>query len=164
MKRKLILILLATMFLNIHAITTYAVVNDDPASGLPFKRKLKWADALFGQGSVYTAQEYYFQLLNEKPDNAYITFQLAECMMLMNNYNAAAEFYGRTFRLNERKYANAPFKEGMMLKQNGDYVTALEKFTFYRDHYRGKNNKMKTYVQKEIDECVEVLRSRGKIK
>ena len=148
-----------TVFLGLGTVNVQAGPKDDPASKLPFKKKMKWADGLFKIGSFYTAEEYYYQLKKEQPRNPYVTYMLAECYMETRDYPPAAEHYAEAFSLAPEKYPEAPYKEGKMRKQNGEYEKAIERFEYYIKNYRGKNKKMKLYAQREIDGCKKAINS-----
>ncbi|KXK44302.1 MAG: hypothetical protein UZ11_BCD004000128 [Bacteroidetes bacterium OLB11] len=67
MRRKLLILSLITALFAASSVNVFAAPKDDPASKLPFKKKLKWADALYKQASFYTAVDYYMQLKKEQP-------------------------------------------------------------------------------------------------
>ncbi len=131
----------------------FAGGKEDPAAKLPFRKKLAWANSLFKSGSFYSAEEYYAQLNKEQPRNPYVTYMLAECLLLQRDYPPAAGFYAETYALAPDLYPDCPYKEGQMRKQNGDYEKAIECFKTYIKNYHGKNKKMKLYAQREIDGC-----------
>lgn len=159
MRRKLLLLSMITVFLGLGAVNVQAGPKEDPAAKLPFKKKMKWADGLFKIGSFYTAEEYYYQLKKEQPRNPYVTYMLAECFAETRDYPPAAEHFAEAFSLAPEKYPEAPYKEGKMRKQNGEYEKAIERFEFYIKNYRGKNKKMKLYAQREIDGCKKAINS-----
>ena len=159
MRRKLLILSLITALICIGTVNVKAAPKDDPAAKLPFKKKLKWADGLFKIGSFYTAQEYYYQLKKEQPRNPYVTYMLAETAWLMRDYPPAAEYYAEVFALAPELYKEAPYKEGLMRKQNGEYQKAIERFAYYRDNYRGKNKKMKVYADRQIKGCMMAIKS-----
>jgi OmpA-OmpF porin, OOP family len=133
--------------------------KDDPASKLPFTKKIKWADELYRVGSFTTAKEYYIQLKKEQPRNPYLAWMIAECATLERDYPVASDFYSEAFALASDIYKEAPFKEGMMRKMNGDYDKAIERFQFYKDSYKGKDKKRKLDAQAQIDGCKMALAS-----
>lgn len=160
MRRKLLILSLITALFCVASVSNVqAAPKDDPAAKLPFKKKLKWADALYKQASFYTAVDYYYQLKKEQPRNPYVTYQLAECHWMMRDYPPAAEYYAEAFALAPELYREAPYKEGIMRKQNGDYVKAIERFTYYKNNYKGKNKKMKIYAQRHIDGALMAIKS-----
>ncbi len=154
MRRKFWLFSLVGAFFILGSLNSFAGGKEDPASKLPFKKKLAWANGLFREGSWYTAEEYYTQLKKEQPRNPYVTYMLAECLAKTRDYPPAAEMYAEAFDLAPELYPELPYKEGIMRKQNADYDKAIECFKFYIKNYRGKNKKMKVYAQREIDGCV----------
>lgn len=159
MRRTLLILSLITALFTLSNVSITAAPKDDPAAKLPFKKKLKWADALYKQASFYTAIDYYMQLKKEQPRNPYVTYMIAECMWMMRDYPPAAEYFAEAFALAPELYKEAPYKEALMRKQNGDYEKAIERFAYYRDNYKGKNKRMKLYAQKEIDGCRMAIKS-----
>ncbi|MBK9481353.1 MAG: OmpA family protein [Bacteroidetes bacterium] len=159
MRRKLLILSLITALFCIGSVNVQAAPKDDPAAKLPFKKKLKWADALYKQASFYTAVDYYYQLKKEQPRNPYVTYMLAECSWMMRDYPPAAEYYAEAFALAPELYKEAPYKEGLMRKQNGEYEKAIERFTYYKVNYKGKNKKMKVYAQRHIEGCQMAIKS-----
>ncbi len=115
--------------------------QNDVASKLPFKKKLTWAEGLYKANSFYTAERYYFQLLKEQPRNPFINYRLAECLRYNRDYILAAKYFGEAYALSSSIYPKAVYEEGLMLKQSGDYEQALERLTFFRKTYMGKDRR-----------------------
>lgn len=161
MRRKLLLLSLITALFSLTTFEVLAGGKDDPAAKLPFAKKLKWANSLFKQGSFYTAEEYYAQLKKEQPRNPFVTYMLAECAWKTRDYPPAAHYYGEAYSLAPEVYPEAPYKEGLMRKMNGEYEEAIDRLSFYLKNYKGKNKKVKIYVQREIDGCKMAIASLG---
>jgi OmpA-OmpF porin, OOP family len=142
-----------TVLMSILTVSVQAGPGEDPASKLPFSKKIRLADNLYQVGSFSTAREYYLQLKKEQPRNPYLAWMIAECAALERDYPPAADFYAEAFSLAPDLYKEAPFKEGTMRKMNGDYVKAIERFTYYKNTYKGKDRKRKLDAQREIDGC-----------
>lgn len=159
MIRKFWLFSVIGAFITLGTLNVFAGGKDDPASKLPFKKKLAWANGLYRAGSFYSAEEYYTQLKKEQPRNPYVTYMLAECLYNLRDYPPAAENYAETYSLAPDLYNDCTYKEGIMRKQNGDYERAIEAFKIYIKNYRGKNKKMKVYAQREIDGCLMAINS-----
>ncbi len=159
MRRKLLILSLITALLSIGSVNLFAGAKDDPAAKLPFKKKMKWADGLYRQGSFYTAEEYYFQLKKEQPRNPYIAYMLAECLWNTRDYPPAAEFYAETYTLAPELYPECPYKEAVMRKMNGEYQKAIERFQFYIKNYKGKNKKVKLIAARQITGCEMAMKS-----
>lgn len=159
MRRKLLLLALIFLGVGLGTFELSAGPKDDPAAKLPFNKKMKWANGLFKAGSFYTAEEYYFQLKKEQPRNPYVTYMIAECMWMTRDYPPAAEYYAEAFDLAPEIYPEAPYKEALMRKQNGDYEKAIERFQYYIKNYKGKNKKVKLYAQRHIEGCQMALNS-----
>jgi outer membrane protein OmpA-like peptidoglycan-associated protein len=161
MKSKFLLLFSITLLLGASSINTFAGKKDDPAAKLPFKRKMKWADNLYKQGSFYTAEEYYAQLQKEQPRNPYVSYQLAECSWFNRDYVKAAHYYGEAYSLAPELYPEAPYKEGMMLKMCSKYEEAIERFQFFIKNYKGRSKKMKLYAQRYIDGALMAINSKN---
>ncbi len=151
MRSKFLLLLSITLFIGAISYNTFAGKKDDPAAKLPYKRKMKWADNLFKEGSFYTAEEYYAQLLKEQPRNPYVTYQLAECCWFNRDYVKGANYYGEAYALAPELYPQAPFREGIMLKMCGKYEEAISRFEYYIKNYHGRDKKMKLRAQRHIE-------------
>ncbi|MBL7765539.1 MAG: OmpA family protein [Chitinophagaceae bacterium] len=159
MRRKLLLLSLITVLFSLGSVNVQAGPKDDPAAKLPFNKKKKWADGLYKIGSFYTAEEYYFQLKKEQPRNPYVTYMIAECMWMMRDYPPAAAYYNEAFALAPELYPEAPYKEGVMRKMNGDYETAIKLFEYYIKNYKGKNKKRKLVAARQIEGCKMAINS-----
>jgi len=145
MKRKFLILSLITVLINFGTVSVKAGNKEDPAINLPFAKKMKLANGLYKVGSFYSAEQYYAQLKKEQPRNPYITYMIAECFRMTRDYPSAADFYLEAYSLAPEMYPEAPFKEGQMRKQNGDYVRAIERFEFFRNNYKGKNKKNENF-------------------
>ena len=101
---------------------------NDPVAQLGYEKKLRWADGLFRSGSYYNAYDYYLQLLQEQPRNPYLNYQAAECAWFMRDYVPAARLYGFVYSLSSALFPEAIYKEAQMLKMQGEYKLAIERF------------------------------------
>ena len=99
---------------------------NDPVGKLSDSRKLRWADDLVRQGSYFNAIDYYLQLKQDDERNPYLTYQLAYCYRATRDYVPAAHFYAEAYALAKKVYPLAPFWAGVMLKQQGEYKSAIE--------------------------------------
>ena len=126
---------------------------NDPISRLPYYKKLREADNLFKSGSYFNAIEYYQQLKSEQPRHPYITYQLAECYEATRDYVAAAHYYSEAYSLANSMYPFAKLKEGMMLKQQGEYDKAMVAFQWFKDANLKTFKKEKKIADKMIEGC-----------
>src|SRR5690606_3462569 len=106
---------------------------NDPVAKLPYYKKLRWADGLFRAGSYFNAIEYYHQLLAEQERNPYLMYQLAECYWYTRDYVPAAKYYGDVYAAAPRIYPEAIYKQGLMVKMQGEYVDAIAIFQKFID-------------------------------
>jgi outer membrane protein OmpA-like peptidoglycan-associated protein len=126
---------------------------NDPISKLPYEKKLREADDLFKQGSYFNAIDYYQQLKQEQERNPYITFQLAESYAITRDYVAASHYYAESYALAKGIYPLAKLKEGMMLKQQGEYEKAKGAFQKFIDDNPKTYKKYKKIAQRMIEGC-----------
>lgn len=163
MKKKVLLISLLSLCVIFSSVQVYAQrqpAKDDPVAKLPFKKKLKYADALFKERSYYTAEEYYFQLLKEDPRNPYVNYQLAQSLRFNRDYALASKYYREAYELASAIYVRAPYYEGIMRKMNGEYDEAISRFNEFKKIYKGKDRRQfLKLVDKEIAGCQMAMKS-----
>lgn len=161
MRKNWLLLLLATILVTVNTDVVAQQQNkdryrdkaDDPVSKLPYYKKLRWADGLYREGSYFNATDYYLQLKEEQPRNPYLMYQLAECYWMTRDYVPAAHYYGEAYNTAAKVYPEAVFKQGIMLKQAGDYNNAVAAFNrFMSDNPKTYKN-LKKRAQREIDGC-----------
>jgi OmpA-OmpF porin, OOP family len=126
---------------------------NDPVAQLGYEKKLRWADGLFKSGSYYNAYDYYLQLLQEQPRNPYLNYQVAECAWFMRDYIPAASYYGMVYSLAPVLYPEAIFKEAKMLKMQGEYAKAINRFEKFIADNPKSMKKLKKRAKVEIDGC-----------
>lgn len=124
---------------------------NDPVARLPYYKKLRWADNLFREGSFFNAIEYYTQLKQEQERNSYITYQLAECHWLTRDYVPAAHYYNEAYAMSPKLYPEAKFKEGVMLKMQGEYDASIEAFNKFIADNPKTYKKLKLRANREIE-------------
>jgi outer membrane protein OmpA-like peptidoglycan-associated protein len=129
----------------------YRDKSHDVLSQLPYYKKLRVADGLFKEASYFNAIEYYAQLKEEQPRNAYLTWQLAECHRETRDYIPAAKYYGEVYAMASTLYPEAIFREGLMLKMAGQYEAAVASFNrFIKDNPK-TYKKLKKQATREIE-------------
>ena len=166
MKRKSLLFLLSA-FLLVGLVHDEALAQkdkyrnkaNDPVAELGYEKKLRWANSLFKSGSYYNAIDYYKQLLQEQPRNPYLVYQLAECSWQMRDYIPAAEYYGTAYALASALYPEAVYKEALMLKMQGEYTQAINRFQqFIKDNPK-KYKDLKKKADRQIEGCKMAMNS-----
>ena len=160
MRKNWLLLILATVLVTLQFDASAQKRKDkirnkanDPITKLPYYKKLREADNLFKEGSYFNAAEYYQQLKQEQERNPYITFQLAECYEATRDYHAAAHYYQEAYSLAKGIYPFAKLKEGMMLKQQGEYDKALVAFNQFKADNLKTFKKEKKVADKLIAGC-----------
>jgi outer membrane protein OmpA-like peptidoglycan-associated protein/tetratricopeptide (TPR) repeat protein len=159
MMRKFLTLSLLTIVFGLGNLDVFAAPKDDPAAKLPFNKKMKWANALFRDGSFYNAEDYFKQLKKEQPRNPYLAYMIAECAAKNRDYPAAAESYKEAYELAPELYFSAVWKQALMRKSDGQYENAIQNFEFYIKNYKGRNKKMKVYAKREIEGCQMAMKS-----
>lgn len=132
---------------------------NDPIAQLGYEKKLRYTDNLFKYGSYYNAYDYYLQLLQEQPRNPYLNYQAAECAWFMRDYIPAAEHYGFVYSLAPGLFPEAVYKEAQMLKMQGEYKHAIERFQKFIADNPKTFKKLKKRAQVEIDGCNMAMKS-----
>jgi OmpA-OmpF porin, OOP family len=127
--------------------------KEDLIAKLPFEKKLLVAKDLFKNGSFFNAEKYFIQLRQVQPRNPYVTMMLAECFERNRDYPPAAKFWRQAYELAPALYPEAPYREALMLKSNGQYAEAIERLNFFIANYKGKDRKMKVYAKRQIEGC-----------
>ncbi|HRP89949.1 MAG TPA: OmpA family protein [Edaphocola sp.] len=161
MKRKPILFLLAGALILSGVTYNDAVAQSrerdkygkraaDPVEKLSYPQKLRWADALFKDGSFSNASDYYNQLIMEQPRNPYLRYQLAESYWRLRDYEPAAKNYYDAYDLAKAVYPEAKFKEALMLKMSGEYEKAIAAFEQFKKDNPKPTKELKPLV-KESD-------------
>ncbi len=118
---------------------------------LPFKTKVKYADALFNAGNYYDAIEVYKEALNEKPDNHYCVYQLGESFYKARDYATAEKWFGKLIESGaDGNYPLSYFRYAMMLKMNAKYDEA--KYAFAKFALRADGDNL-TRAKREIEAC-----------
>ncbi|MCD6010820.1 MAG: OmpA family protein [Flavipsychrobacter sp.] len=136
MRKNWLFIILATLLITIQYEANAQRENkykyrhraNDPIGKLSDDRKLRYADQLFIQGSYFNAIDYYQQLKANDERNPYITYQLAFCYRATRDYVPAAHYYAETYALAKKVYPLSAYYAGQMLKQQGEYVAAIDMF------------------------------------
>lgn len=162
MNKNLLLLTLVSLLFFGGNVNAQRLINkkEDPASKLPFKKKLKYADKLFEQWSYYTAEGYYNQLLKEQPRNPKVHAQLAECYRMNRDYGLAAKHYRMAYELAKAIYIKAPYKEGIMRKMNGEYDEAILRFNEFKRTYKAKDRRqLFKQVDRDIAGCRMAMKS-----
>lgn len=108
-------------------------------------------------GDIFTAIDYLAAYLEEEPDDANMSYTLAELYFKERNYPAAEKYYHKAFRAKRRKFPEAQFKYAVCLKMQGKYEEALKEFNIFRRYSRDVSKSKSVYyknrLQSEIEGC-----------
>jgi OmpA-OmpF porin, OOP family len=121
---------------------------------LPYKVKLKYADELFRVGNYFQAMDVYLDLTNDKPENYYLTYQLAQCYMNARDYKQAEAKFRSVAEKASSDYPLAQYYYAMMLKMQGRYDEAKTAFgNFSSKSQSDENKKFADKAKREIEAC-----------
>lgn len=99
-----------------------------------------YADKYFAVEDYYLAAEYYNKEIEANPNNGYASFQLAECYRNFFDYDNAEKWYKRADETAGDQYPLAGYYHAMMLKVNGKYQQAVEKFEYFIATYTSQGS------------------------
>src|SRR5271165_6474633 len=141
MRKIWLFLILATITVSVQYDTTAQTNNtrkyrnkaNDPVGKLSYSRKLRWANDLVRQGSYFNAIDYYQQLKQDDERNPFLTYALANCYRFTRDYVPAAHYYAEAYALAKKVYPLAPYWEAVMLKQQGEYQAAINRFNQFID-------------------------------
>lgn len=120
MKQRLfLLLLLSILSLNI------SLAQDKKSAAVAY------ADKYFAVEEYYSAAEYYKKELEASPENAYAIFQLAECYRYFFDYDKAEIWYQKADQSAGDKFPLASYYHALMMKINGKYQPAVQKFEYF---------------------------------
>lgn len=153
MRKNWLFIILATLLVSVQYeanaqtknVRKYRHKANDPIGKLSDDRKQRYADELFMQGSYFNAIDYYQQLKANDERNPYLTYQLAYCYRATRDYVPAAHYYSEAYALAKKVYPLASFYAGQMLKQQGEYLAAIDMFNKFLED----NKKISAAGQKD---------------
>ena len=118
---------------------------NDPINKRNFGSRLAYANQLFSIGSYFNAIDYYSQLKAEDERNPFISNQLGDCYRFTRDYVPAAHYYMEVRAMGKSIYPLSTFYAGLMLKQQGEYVQAMDLFNeFLADNKKTSAKKDKS--------------------
>ena len=107
----------------------------DDRNDMNWRQKLEKANELMLAGSYYNAIELYKEVLEERPERGDVALNLGNALYSGRNYYEALEYYKKAYEADEKKYKEAQFYHGLMLKMTGQYQPAVDQLKdFYRTY------------------------------
>lgn len=119
----------------------------------------RFGKAAMEQGDYYAAADYFLQGTKLKPQNATMSFLLAESYRQARDYAHAQEWYEKTTKLDPEN-AKAYYYNGQMLKMTGSCDKAKEQFLKFKKKAKGGDKEisdMKKQAKFEIAGCDSVI-------
>ena len=126
--------------------------KEKPDEELTWKQKMDKADELMLSGSYYNAIELYKDVIEEKPDRIDVAYNLANALYLGRNYKDALTYYKMAYDADPKKYAEAQFYYGLMLKMTGQYQQAYDELQSFYKGYRGSGKEGQELKRRAKDE------------
>lgn len=117
---------------------------------------IRFADEQYEKGDYIYALEYYGKAMNYDSASVDIVWKYAQTLRAYKDYAKAEYYYGKVYKKEETLlYPKSLLYYGLMQKQNGKYVEALETFKLAKKKYR-KQRKEYNYLKSkyEIQSCL----------
>lgn len=164
MKRITVLLLGAFLLTNISAMAQVDTTDMADAEQkvkwwekepkLPYKKKLEYADNLYEAGNYFQAEEKYLELLNDKPENAYLVFQIANSLRQSRDYKKAETWYVKTLDMDRSGYPVAEYYLAKVMQMQGKYEEAKNNYgSFVAASVSAKEEDYKRKAKLGIEAC-----------
>ena len=115
------------------------------------------ADKFYQNSEYYMAAYNYQQAAATDTASSYLTAQLAECYRYLFDYKNAEPLYRKLTLYYKEKYPVARFWYASILKDNGEFTTAINNFEFFRSETeQNPDFELELYKEKakqEINDC-----------
>ncbi len=87
-----------------------------------------YGDRSYDNGDFFLAADYYKKGLERNPEDAYAAYRLAEASKQFFDYDQAEKYYNEAYRLDGANFPLALFYHALMMKINGKYHDAADRF------------------------------------
>jgi OOP family OmpA-OmpF porin len=148
-------VLLMFCLMGVACLTVYAQDTAKPAKQKKFKVKksIKLADRKMKAGNIYGASDLYEEVLEHKPDQLKIAWQLAQTYQASRDYVKAEKWYKHVADQKADEYPLAQYYYALMIKMNGRHAEAKTEFTSFIKNYKGFDTQIKKWAKTEADGC-----------
>ncbi|MDX2002187.1 MAG: OmpA family protein [Chitinophagales bacterium] len=117
------------------------------------RKAIKQADKQVKLGNIYAASELYEQVLEKKPTQVKIAWQLAQSYQAARDYVKAEKWYGHVAETDADAYPEAGYYQALMMKMNGKYAEAQTLFNSFAKAYKGESAQFKKWAKTEAEGC-----------
>lgn len=117
---------------------------------------LKFADEQYKKGDYIYALEYYEKAMNLDSNSINILWNYAETLKAYKDYRKAEYYYQKVYNREEAMlFPSSLLNLGLMQKQNGKYLEAIETFKLAKKKYT-KDKKSYLYLKskRELESCI----------
>ncbi len=127
-----------------------AFVNAQPLRELRTDQKLQIAEEQMAFGDYYNALEWYNKVLEDDPKDINVIHKIAELQFKLRDLKEAQKWYGKVVKKDkDRKFADAQFIYGRILKMNGNLDEAQAAFEQFGSD--SSNDDLKALAKTEIE-------------
>lgn len=134
-----------------------AAATDTAKTAKPQKFKLrktvKMGNRKLKLGDVYGATELYEKVLENKPEQTKVAWQMAESYYMARDYEKAQTWYKYVLDKDAEHYPTARYWYALMLKMNGDYYEAKNQFNAFIKEYKGDEATYKKWAKVDAEGC-----------
>src|SRR5690606_3252482 len=99
------------------------------------------------------AAEEYKKAYEADTTNKYALFRLAESYRMYYDYFNSEKYYKIATRSALREYPMSRYWYAILLKDNGNYVEAIEQFNLFRQEYKAATLEAELYKEKALQEA-----------
>ncbi len=142
----------------IFSFATFSFAQPNEKEFKPEKAR-KEADQMMELGNVYGAVDLYEKVMEVQPDNADVSWNLAQAYYFSRDYANAEGWYKKAMELDEYSYPSAKYWYAMMMKMNGKYEQAKKTFDDVAKTIKGEGaSEYKKWAKTESKGCDLALR------
>jgi outer membrane protein OmpA-like peptidoglycan-associated protein len=113
------------------------------------KEVLAQADKLYSKKEYKKAQEIYFDLLSNNPDDAAINLKIGLCYLYSETKSKAAQYISKAYRFNPTINDDIDYHLGMAFQNTNEFLKAIEHF----EAFKKKKSNLSEIANKKIAEC-----------
>lgn len=134
------------------------IIAQEDVSKLPPKKIIKAAEDALLVGDVYTAADNYEEYLKKVPGDMEIKYKLAHLYRDAKDYSTALKYFKELYDTMPEQYVKSMYYEAEILKIQGNYKEALDKFENFRKEYRGRD--LSRHTRNQIEGCEAYLENK----
>lgn len=134
--KKLLLLWIPLLFLC--TLTAQIEKGVDEYAGFSWKKHYKLAEKLYVENQYSKAAFHFESAWQQKRKKLELINKAGECYIIVKNYEKAIEAFEQ-LQVEQKRFPKAQYLYAKALKQNEDYLTAIEVFQNFIQNYEGEN-------------------------